>query len=102
MNQKQKGGFLSMLLGTLDANLLENMLAGKGVMRAGERIIRASYGSKGSSLKIFDLKKILILLHPLTNFEIQKYYQNEPRFNRVYSRDNVPNKIKTRSICNKS
>ena len=26
--------------------------------------------------------------HPLTNFEIQKYYQNEPRFNGVYSRDN--------------
>ena len=26
--------------------------------------------------------------HPLTNFEIQKYYQNESRFNSVYSRDN--------------
>ena len=31
--------------------------------------------------------------HPLTNFEVQKYYQNEPRFNGVYSRDNLP-KIK--------
>ena len=31
--------------------------------------------------------------HSLTNFEIQKYYQNEPRFNGVYSRDNLP-KIK--------
>ena len=30
---------------------------------------------------------------PLTNFEIQKYYQNEPRFNGVYFRDNLP-KIK--------
>ena len=28
--------------------------------------------------------------HPLTNFEIQKYYQNELRFNFVYSRDNLP------------
>ena len=28
--------------------------------------------------------------HPLTNFEIQKYYHNEPRFNVVYSRDNLP------------
>ena len=28
--------------------------------------------------------------HPLTNFEIQEYYQNEPRFNRV----NLPNSIK--------
>ena len=27
--------------------------------------------------------------HPLTNFEIRKYYQNEPRFNGVYSRDNL-------------
>ena len=27
--------------------------------------------------------------HPLTNFEIQKYYQNEPRFNGVYSRHNL-------------
>ena len=27
--------------------------------------------------------------HPLTNFEIQKYYQNEPRFNGVFSRDNL-------------
>ena len=32
--------------------------------------------------------------HPLTNFEIQEYYQNEPRFNGVFSRDNVPNNIK--------
>ena len=29
-------------------------------------------------------------VHPLTDFEIQKYYQNEPRFNGVYSRDNLP------------
>ena len=28
--------------------------------------------------------------HPLTNFEIQKYYENEPKFNGVYSRDNLP------------
>ena len=41
------------------------------------------------------LKKILTLPpHPLTNFEIQEYYQNEPRFNGVFSRDNLPNNIK--------
>ena len=28
--------------------------------------------------------------HSLINFGIQKYYQNEPRFNGVYSRDNLP------------
>ena len=33
-----------------------------------------------------------MLLNPLTNFEIQKYYQNKPKFN-VYSRHNLP-KIK--------
>ena len=32
--------------------------------------------------------------HPLTNFEIQKYYENEPRFNGVFSRDNSSKKIK--------
>ena len=28
--------------------------------------------------------------HPLTFFEIQKYYQNETKFNSVYSRNNLP------------
>ena len=32
--------------------------------------------------------------HLLTNFEIQEYYQNEPRFNGVFSRDNLPNSVK--------
>ena len=32
--------------------------------------------------------------HLLTNFEIMKYYEDESRFNGVYSRDNLPNKIK--------
>ena len=36
----------------------------------------------------------LIPLHPLTNFEIQKCYQNEPRFKGVYSRNKLPKKIK--------
>ena len=36
----------------------------------------------------------LILPHPLTNLEIQKYYKNEPRFNGVFSRNNLPKKIK--------
>ena len=32
--------------------------------------------------------------HPLTNIEIQKYYQNEPRFNEIYPRDNLSKYIK--------
>ena len=35
--KEQKGGFLSMLLGTLGASLLGNLLAGKGIVRAGSR-----------------------------------------------------------------
>ena len=39
---EQKGRFLSMLLGTLGASLLGNLLAGKGINRAGEGIVKAS------------------------------------------------------------
>ena len=36
----------------------------------------------------------LLLPHPLTNFEIQNYYQNGPRFNGVFSRNKLPKKKK--------
>ena len=43
--KEQRGGFLSMLLGTLGASLLGNLLTGgKGMMRAGEGIVRAGDG----------------------------------------------------------
>ena len=54
--KEQRGGFLSMLLGTLGASLLRDRLfskKGKGVIRAGEGTIRGGYGSKRSSLKKF-------------------------------------------------
>ena len=38
--------------------------------------------------------EFLMLSNPLANFEIQKYYENESRFNGVYSRNNLPKKIK--------
>ena len=45
--KEQKGGFLSMLLGTLRASLLGNLLTGgKGIMRAGDGKVRAGSGSK--------------------------------------------------------
>ena len=50
--KEQKGGFLSMLLGTLGDSLLVNLLAGKGIIRAGSRnkkgkgIVRAGAGKK--------------------------------------------------------
>ena len=43
--KEPKGGFLSMLLGTLGASLLGNPLSGKGTVRAGEGIVGAGYGS---------------------------------------------------------
>ena len=51
--KEQRGGFLSMLLGTLGASLFGDILSGKGVIRAGEGTIRAGYGSKRPSLKKF-------------------------------------------------
>ena len=55
--KEQRRGFLSMLLGTLGASLLGDILSkglsGKGVIRAGEGTVRAVYGSKRSSLKKF-------------------------------------------------
>ena len=79
--KEQRGGFLSMLLGTLGASLLGNLLTGgKGIVRAGE----------GSKKKL----NSLLPFHPLANIEINEYYKNEPRFNGVYSRNNLPNKIK--------
>ena len=76
-----------MLLSTLAATLLGNMLAGKGTTKAGDGMIKAGYES---SIK----KKILISPRPLTNLIMEKCYQNEHKFNGFHSRDNVPDKIK--------
>ena len=43
------------------------------------------------------LKIFLIPSHPLTNFETQKCYQNDPRFIGVYLRDNLLKRIKDRT-----
>ena len=51
--KEQRGGFLSMLLGTLVASLLGDILSGKGVIRAGKGTNRTGYGSKRPSLKFF-------------------------------------------------
>ena len=57
--KEQKGGFLSMLLGTLGASLLGNILTGRGINRAGkgqvtnragQGIVRAGYGSRSSKM----------------------------------------------------
>ena len=91
-----------MLLGTLGSSLIGNLLTGKGLYRAGsgnkcnchqgKGMYRAGEGKglfrAGQGIK----KKSLILLktYPLTNFEIQNYFKNEPRFDGFYSRNNLP------------
>ena len=61
--KEQRGRFLSMLLGTLGASLLGDLLtknlSGKGTIRSGEEVIRAGYGSKRSSIKRSSLKNFL-------------------------------------------
>ena len=91
--KEQKGGLLSMLLGTLGASLLGDLLTKK---LSGKRTVKAGEKTKeqGNELK----KKSLIpgnySPHHLPNFEIKEYYKNESRFNGVYSRDNLPKTIK--------
>ena len=50
--KEQKGGFLSMLLGTLDAILLGNILSGQRTKRVGEGVSRAGYGNKSNKMDL--------------------------------------------------
>ena len=61
-----------MLLSSLGASLLGNLLTGKGTNRAGEDMITAG--------RDFQCRLICCL----------RYYKNEPKFNGVYSRHNLP------------
>ena len=49
--KEQKGGFLSMLFGTLGASLLGNILAATGINTAGEGVVRAGYSRRSSKHK---------------------------------------------------
>ena len=50
--KEQSGGFLSMLLGTLGASLLGNLLTiGKGIVRVGDKIVRAGEGNRSKKKK---------------------------------------------------
>ena len=52
-----------------------NGIGGKGVRRAGKGYME---------------KKFLVSFHPLSNIEISKYFSYEPRFNGVFSRNDLP------------
>ena len=71
--------------------MLGNSLSGKEIVRAGSGNKKGKGIGKACYEKEWDF---FIPHHPLANFEIEKYYQNEPRFNGVFARDNLPKKIK--------
>ena len=73
--REQKGGFLSMFLGTLGASLLGDLLKKKFIRKRNCKSRRRIFKGRRN------LKKTLMSPHPLTNFEIQEYFKNEPRFN---------------------
>ena len=60
-----------MLLGTLGASLLGNILTGRRINRAGEGIVRTGYGNNNKGKKK-QQNWFFMPPHPLTNFEIQE------------------------------
>ena len=87
------------------------MLAGKGIVRAGSEnkkgkgIVKAGSGNKKGKgiVRAGSGRKMIFLMppHALTNFELERVYQNELRFNGVYSKNNLPEKNKGWGIHNK-
>ena len=71
--KEQESGFLSMLLGPLGASLLGNMLAGKGVIRAGEGTARVAMDLKSLHLKDLHLK----------NLRLKKYFDSTTSLNKL-------------------
>ena len=76
--KKQDGRFPGALLAPLVDSLVQLVISsivkgisGRGVRRAGRELME---------------KKVLVLLHPLSNIEINNYFNYEPRFNGVFSR----------------
>ena len=101
--KEQKGGFLSMFLGTSGTRLLGSLLTGKGIARAGSARLLSSVSQNKKRKRIAragTVKKMGFSMppHPLTNFEIQKHYKNERRFISVFSRNNLPTKIKAETF----
>lgn len=73
------GGFWEILSDTLDKCLLGNISAGKWLTKAGKKLQEQTI--------VFNAPT------PLTNFEIEKYFENEKRFNCDFSINNLPSRI---------
>ena len=77
--KEQKGEFLPMILGSLTTSFLRKYVSKQ---RSNQSCWRC--------YSIWWRSELLMPPHPLSNFEIQKYYQNE--FNDIYWRNNLPKK----------
>ena len=108
----QSGGFLGRLLGPLlktvlpligNRSVLISLRLMAAVSETDAAFQKKIYGSGTTTLIISNeviediMKKVkflencgLLNAHSLTNFETQKYYQKEPKFNGVYSRNDLP------------
>ena len=87
--KEQSGGFLSLLLGTLGASLLEHLLTGNGVKRSKTLVTRGNILGRGV-IGGKEIEQARILNAALSFDEFwKKYYQNETKFNGVYSRNNL-------------
>ena len=108
----QSGGFLGRLLGPLlktvlpligNRSVLISLRLMAAVSETDAAFQKKIYGSGTTTLIISNeviediMKKVKLLencgllnAHSLTNFETQKYYQKEPKFNGVYSRNDLP------------
>lgn len=107
--QKQESGFLLPLLGSMALDFFLNRKTGRGGIKTGEGGVRARemvgegaiygdlYGKNRMGVRpriLYEKRKKLLPLHALTNFEIIEYYSGDDRFNGVYSRDELPGRIK--------
>ena len=66
--KQQKGGFLSILFGTLGASLLGSVIAGKAIVRAGSG---GKNRKRNCKSRVWKRMGFLMPPHPLTNLEIQ-------------------------------
>ena len=76
--KKQESGFVGALLAPLTASIVQSM------------IFSVAKGINGEEQEEDICVNILVLLHPSNNIEITTYFNYEPRFNGIFSKNNLP------------
>ena len=88
-----------MLLDTLVSGPLGDMIAGKGIVRAGYDSKEKGAVRVGNGPKISSFERFFDSTTSFNKLRNKKNYQNQYRFRGVYSRDNLPNKIKAEAYA---